>query len=67
MRKDEVIEDFCRLSSKVSDHLGNQFAADCICKCVHNESYFQFEEQVMDFIREAVEEKISKESLEAVN
>lgn len=62
MKREEVIERFCKLSSEVGEHMGHRFAHDCFChEGVHERSYstFQFEDPVMNFIVNAVEDKIN--------
>lgn len=66
MNKKEVIESFCELATKVGEEVFNhQFAHDCFCGAspmVTSLHTFQFEKPVLDFIVDAVNEKIAKES-----
>lgn len=66
MNKKEVIEKFCELATKVGAEVFNHhFAHDCFCGAVPMVTSlhtFQFETPVLDFIVEAVNEKIERES-----
>lgn len=65
MKKEEVLGSFCALSSEVGDHLKNQFACDCFCGLNKmSDKNFQFQKEVLDFICQAVKEKISRDSEE---
>ena len=59
MKKDQVLSGLCEISSQVGDHFKNQLPADCFC---NEDSHFQFDEKILNFIREAVQEKITKET-----
>lgn len=59
MTRDEVITELCKLSTKVADHLSNDFAADCFCKHHYDPRRFRFEAPIMNFIINAVHEKIN--------
>ena len=61
-RKEEVIAAFCHLATRVgNDVFKNEFAHDCFCGqnflANHN---FQFDEKIINFISEAIDEKIAK-------
>lgn len=62
MEKQKVIERFCALASKVgNEKYKSQYAADCFCGTNPNTwltNNFQFEEPIMKFIEEAIEEKL---------
>ena len=77
MTKQEVISEFCTLSSRVGEHLNRRtarwsyarhlkerYAHDCFCeKLPFNEtsiiSSFQFDDEVIDFIVDAVNHAIA--------
>ena len=62
MKKEEVIEKLCEVCSMVgNDHFKNRVAHDCFCGARIKEGDFQFDEEVLLFIYEAVIEKIKKE------
>ena len=56
MQKDDIIQDFCELSTLVGDHM--QYSHDCFC----NETtvHFKFDKEIMQFIKDAVREKIRR-------
>lgn len=61
MEKQEVIERFCQLSRKVNKEIFKfHRAADCFCNHVPQLSNFQFEEEVIKFIEDSVQEAINK-------
>ena len=63
MNRDEVIKRFCALSSEVTGVVYEwKHAADCFCEYAALEGY-RFDEQVMQFIEDAVYKAI----LEAQN
>ena len=73
MTKQEVISEFCALSSRVGMHLNRRtarwsyarhlkerYAHDCFCeKLPFNETSFQFDDEVIDFIVDAVNHAIA--------
>jgi hypothetical protein len=62
MTKQETIERFCKLSRVVLDEVFDfQSCADCFCTD-KDERWFQFQENVMKFIEDAVDEKVGKEA-----
>lgn len=66
LTKQQVIERLCKLSTKVGEEVFcNQKAHDCFCgENKTSEVFsggFQFEEEVIEFIEEAVREKMDKE------
>ncbi len=66
MTKSEIITKFCELSANVGKQLQHQHAHDCFCEHANlrpDSPYvsFQFEEAVLKFIEDAVNEKIAKE------
>jgi len=62
MNKDQVIERFCILSTKVmSQQFKSQIPADCFCSLTP--FHFQvFDERIIEFIESAVEEKLNKKN-----
>ena len=64
MRKNQVIERFCKLSRAVSQQrFKSQEAADCICEPSHSLMAiggYQFSEQVMHFIETAVHDELAR-------
>jgi len=59
MHKDDVIEQFCELATLVGDNVfHNKYAHDCFCQDTNAD--FQFEPQIMKFIKDAVKEKIAR-------
>ena len=60
MTKQEVISEFCALSSRVGMHLKERYAHNCFCeKLPFNEISFQFDDEVIDFIVDAVNHAIA--------
>jgi len=58
MTKKEVIERFCALAGKVGiAAFDNTKASDCFCD---ERNLFQFDDEVIEFIEAAVEEKLAK-------
>lgn len=57
MEKQEVIERLCDLCADVGEHFEYYYAADCFCD--DDDKDFRFEEEVLEFIENAVKEKIS--------
>jgi hypothetical protein len=57
MTKQQVIEQFCRLSTEVGEHFHHHHAHDCFCMERRN---FAFSEEILNFIVRAVQEKIDK-------
>jgi hypothetical protein len=60
MKKQEVIEKLCELCDHVADKkFGWELSADCFCgKKKIADEHFKFDEEILNFISEAVEEKI---------
>jgi hypothetical protein len=59
MHKDDVIEQFCELATLVGDNVyHNKYAHDCFCNLTRAD--FQFDPQVMQFIKDAVKEKMAR-------
>ena len=60
LTKQQIIEEFCTLATVVKGKMFNySVATDCFC--TKEESYdYRFESEVLDFIKEAVNEKIKK-------
>jgi len=61
MNKEETIKRFCKLQGLVAKHQKYEYAADCICS--DNNKMFTYANQgfALDFIEQAVKEKIEKE------
>jgi hypothetical protein len=66
MTKLEVITGLCRLSTIVGVHLKSEYAHDCFCQHsvqnieLQNPPYYQFDEKIIDFIQDAIKEKICR-------
>jgi hypothetical protein len=61
-RKAEVITEFCKISETVGHHFKSQHAYDCFCPSnIKQSSSYQYDDIVLDFIRDAVSEKIKRE------
>jgi len=62
MDKSEVIEALCELADKVGEHIFNHtVASDCFCENGGPDELFRFDEEVLQFIKDAVDEKLNKE------
>lgn len=63
MDKSEVIEALCVLADKVGEHkFKHTVASDCFCQKVGPpDELFRFDEEVLQFIKDAVDEKLNKE------
>ena len=63
MDKSEVIQHFCELASTVGEvKFRHKIPHDCFCKDSHcSFGSFQFDEEVLQFIKDAVNEKMNKE------
>jgi hypothetical protein len=59
MKRSEVIHDLCAINGTVGRYFGSQYAYDCLCSEANHG--FQFEEKVLEFIRDAVNEKIERD------
>lgn len=60
LTKQQIIEEFCTLATEVNDKVfGYSVASDCFCTKDESSDY-RFEEEVLDFIKDAVKEKIEK-------
>jgi hypothetical protein len=60
MHKDDVIEQFCELATLVGDNVyHNKYAHDCFCPSLIKPN-FQFDSQIIQFIKDAVKEKIAR-------
>ena len=61
--KQDVIERLCKLAAKVGEHYEYQYAHDCFChQSEQSLMDFRFEEEILEFIEEAVESKIGGET-----
>ena len=69
MRKGNVIKEFCRLSTEVGGYFNHKYPHDCFC--VESRDYskysFQFDNNIINFIKEAAHEKMYKEKFKEVN
>ena len=63
MTRDDVLRELCALASKVGAELFNDdYSHDCFCaERIADDTDFRFERSVMDFIKQAVEEKMVRE------
>lgn len=62
--KKEVVVGLCQTVRRVGEHFENRYAHDCFCEqSLQRDTIlgFQFDDQVMKFIRDAVDEKIARE------
>ncbi len=60
MTQQQVIERYCMLSAKVAEEVFDyQHAADCFCKPAPSGWEYRYEEAVIKFIEDAVQEKIA--------
>lgn len=66
IKKEKVLERLCEISSEVMDAMYNcSKPADCFCgDNPGHPNHFQFSEEVLSFIEDAVREKIGRESQE---
>jgi len=61
MSKDQVIKQFCQLSSKVMDRVFSfSKPADCFCENKESVNY-QYSPEVIEFIKQAVQEKLDRQ------
>jgi len=62
MNKDQVIKRLCALSSNVgSRKFKSSIPHDCFCEDGKNSCFsFQFDEQIIEFIEQAVNEKLNR-------
>ena len=60
---ENVISNLCSICYKVGGYFNYQYASDCICisRYVTRPSNFQFEREILDFIQDAVDEKIERD------
>jgi len=60
MTKQQVLERFCALSSKVmEDHFKCAIPADCFCD-INGHTFIEFDEKIIQFIEDAVQEKLNQ-------
>lgn len=59
MERVEVIEALCMIASKVGAHFDHEHAHDCFCRGGQVPA-FQFSRAIIDFINEAVDERIAR-------
>lgn len=60
MKRDEVIAKLCQIVSAVYDAKADYSkASDCFCK---DSPFFQHEGETIEFVRQAVAEKLAKEN-----
>ncbi len=66
MDKKQVIERLCgEVCTLVGEHMHHEYAHDCFCHRSLDDSFeFQFSEEVFNFIKNAVQEKIKREYIE---
>lgn len=63
MTKQEVIESLCRITADVGEHFRSEYATDCFCEQGRQYVPFQFEQKTIDFIEEAVREKMERDGI----
>lgn len=61
-RREEVLRSFCETAALVGGHLQYREAFDCFC--ITHEGYFQFSDDILAFVRDAVAEKIERKRIE---
>jgi hypothetical protein len=65
MKKQQVIELFCKLAERVSERqFGSTEPTDCFCgknPMMSDDAHYQFSEKVMDFIEMAVSIRLDME------
>ena len=62
MDKSEVIEALCVLADKVGEQRFNHtVASDCFCENGGPDESFRFDKEVLQFIKDAVDEKLNRE------
>ena len=63
MMKSDVIEELCGLARKVGEEKFKSVEPyDCICQGAPHNPYYQFSHKVLEFIKNAVAEKLAKEA-----
>ena len=62
MTKQKVIEELCSLSADIGREVyHNKYSYDCFCGYNHkDDKHFQFNHIILDFIKQAVNEKIKR-------
>lgn len=59
MTKQEIIEKFCALSTRVAEKVyGHKLPSDCFCKESDSDEEFRFDDEVFKFIHDAVNRAI---------
>ncbi len=59
--KEETIERLCKLVTKIGEHFEHRYAHDCFChEADPNWDDFRCDDEVLDFIEEAVNEKLEE-------
>lgn len=62
MKKEEIIEALCKLCSTVGTEVfDNKYAHDCFCHKNTCPFEFNFDKLILDYIKEAVQEKMTRE------
>lgn len=60
--KKKVLEAFCDMMTSLGEKLciltGVSYARDCFCGLKNNDSCFQFDDFIIKFVRQAVDEKL---------
>ena len=60
LTKDEIVKQLCELCTDVNSRVFDYtVATDCFCNKPEDENY-RFDEEVLEFIKEAIEEKIKR-------
>lgn len=64
MKKNEVIKELCRICTGIADQRNDHsLPHDCFCGDYDNDDTFQFSQWYLNFIDEAVNEKIEREKV----
>ncbi len=62
--KEETIERLCKIVTKVGEHFEHTYAHDCFChEADPNWDDFRCDDEVLDFIEEAVNEKLEENNM----
>jgi len=68
MTKEEVIRQYCSIGGEVAEHVfGFLEAADCFCSDTLEGFSFQYSRRILDYIRDAVHDRIKKEREELLS
>ncbi len=60
-REDEVIKELCKIASEIGEHLKHAVPHDCFCINKSHDYSFRFDDDILEFIENAVKDKIKSE------